>query len=145
MVELVPKVVEWIRQYLRDLNGALLDDPRVNVLEADAVEKIFKGESHSYEHSFSTSTTGLRALVKAISPIRSTRNEEPAGYAQGRLKAEAEPHIDRQGRTEFQSTPGSRRLPRGRHRRRSPRASEACGKHVYLAYGSAASANECSS
>ena len=32
-----------------DLNGALLDDPRVNVIEADAVDMIFKGESHSYD------------------------------------------------------------------------------------------------
>ena len=36
VVELLPKVVEWNRNLLKDLNGALLDDPRVRVIEADA-------------------------------------------------------------------------------------------------------------
>lgn len=33
VVELLPKVVEWNRTYLSDLNGALLDDPRVNIIK----------------------------------------------------------------------------------------------------------------
>ena len=32
VVELVPKVVEWNRDFLKDLNGALLDGPRVKVI-----------------------------------------------------------------------------------------------------------------
>ena len=65
VVELVPQVVEWNRQYLRDLNGALLDDPRVNVVEADAVEMIFKGESHSYDALILDVDNGPTGMVKA--------------------------------------------------------------------------------
>ena len=40
LVELVPKEVEWNRDFLKDLNGALLDDLRVKVIEVDAVDTI---------------------------------------------------------------------------------------------------------
>lgn len=65
VVELVPKVVEWNREYLRDLNGALLDDPRVNVIEADAVKTIFEGTSHSYDAMILDVDNGPTGMVKA--------------------------------------------------------------------------------
>lgn len=34
---LVPRVVAWNREFLKDLNGALLQNPRVQVIEGDAV------------------------------------------------------------------------------------------------------------
>ena len=40
LVELVPMEVEQNRDFLKDLNGALLDDLRVKVIEVDAVDKI---------------------------------------------------------------------------------------------------------
>jgi spermidine synthase len=40
MVELIPKVIEWNRQFLRDLNGSCLDDPRVTVRVEDVNDVI---------------------------------------------------------------------------------------------------------
>jgi spermidine synthase len=40
VVELMPAVVDWNRQFLSGLNGALLDDPRVEVILADVWEII---------------------------------------------------------------------------------------------------------
>jgi spermidine synthase len=65
VVELVPKVVEWNREFLRDLNGALLDDPRVNVIDADAVATIYTGAAHSYDAMILDVDNGPTGMVKA--------------------------------------------------------------------------------
>jgi len=65
VVELVPKVVEWNREYLRGLNGALLEDPRVNIIEADDVKRIFEGVSHSYDAIILDVDNGPTGMVKA--------------------------------------------------------------------------------
>ena len=64
VVELVPKVVEWNREYLKDLNGALLDDPRVNVIEADVVARIREGEAQSYDAMILDVDNGPTGMVK---------------------------------------------------------------------------------
>lgn len=65
VVELMPKVVEWNREHLRDLNGALLDDPRVNVIEGDAVKLIKNGEAQSYHAMILDIDNGPTGMVKA--------------------------------------------------------------------------------
>jgi spermidine synthase len=65
VVELVPQVVRWNRAFLRDLNGALLDDPRVNVIEADVVKLIKKGEAQSYDAMILDVDNGPTGMVKA--------------------------------------------------------------------------------
>ena len=65
MVELVPKVVEWNREFLKDLNGALLDDPRVKVIEADTVERIKQGDAQSYDTVILDVDNGPTVMVKA--------------------------------------------------------------------------------
>lgn len=65
VVELVPQVVKWNREYLRDLNGRLLDDPRVKVIEGDAVHFIREGESHSYDAMILDIDNGPTGMVKA--------------------------------------------------------------------------------
>ena len=47
VAELIPAVVDWNREFLSGLNGALLDDPRVEVIVADVWEVIARaGRSH---------------------------------------------------------------------------------------------------
>jgi spermidine synthase len=40
VAELLPEIVRWNREYLREVNGALLDDPRVTIHERDVYELI---------------------------------------------------------------------------------------------------------
>lgn len=49
LVELLPEIVQWNRDYLRELNGALLDDPRVEVHAADVVGYLRKAERERYD------------------------------------------------------------------------------------------------
>jgi spermidine synthase len=65
VVELVPKVVAWNREFLKDLNGALLDDPRVKVVEGDAVERIKQGDAQSYDAVILDVDNGPTGMVKA--------------------------------------------------------------------------------
>ena len=65
VVELVPKVVEWNRNLLKDLNGALLDDPRVKVIEADAVERNKQHDAQSYDVVILDVENGPTVMVKA--------------------------------------------------------------------------------
>jgi spermidine synthase len=65
VVELVPQVVEWNREFLRDLNGALLDDSRVHVIEADVVNRIKKGVAQSYDAMILDVDNGPTGMVKA--------------------------------------------------------------------------------
>jgi len=43
VAELLPEVVSWNRQFLGDLNGKLLDDPRVEVYTGDVFDCIKRG------------------------------------------------------------------------------------------------------
>jgi len=65
VVELVPKVVEWNCVFLRKLNGDLLNDPRVNVIEGDAVKLIRKGDPNTYHAMILDVDNGPTGMVKA--------------------------------------------------------------------------------
>lgn len=49
VVELIPQVLEWNRQFLSALNGSLLDDPRVEVRVEDVTGLIRAAEPGSYD------------------------------------------------------------------------------------------------
>jgi spermidine synthase len=49
MVEIFPAVIEWYREHLKELNGPLLDDPRVEVLEADVTQRILNAKPATYD------------------------------------------------------------------------------------------------
>jgi spermidine synthase len=65
MVDLVPKVVEWNRVFLKDLNSTLLDDPRVKVIKGDAIERIKQGDAQSYDTVILDLDNGPTGMVKA--------------------------------------------------------------------------------
>jgi spermidine synthase len=49
VAELLPEVVAWNREFLRSVNGRLLDDPRVKVLIGDVFEIIRQTREPSYD------------------------------------------------------------------------------------------------
>lgn len=49
VAELLPEVVAWNREFLGAVNGALLDDPRVEMLFADVFQVIRKAPAASYD------------------------------------------------------------------------------------------------
>jgi len=49
VAELMPEIVEWNRKYLPDVNGRLLDDPRVSILVRDVYEIIDRCGADRYD------------------------------------------------------------------------------------------------
>ena len=100
VVELIPEVVEWNREVLKDLNGTLLDDPRVKVIEADAVERIKQGDAQSYDAVILDVDNGPTGMVKATNTslyshkgLRAVRKLlKPSGRA-GFWSAGEDPHF----------------------------------------------------
>ncbi|MCA8940994.1 MAG: spermidine synthase [Planctomycetes bacterium] len=63
VVELVPEVVAWNREWLGELNGHPLDDPRVAVFEGDVVPRIRAGKA-SYDAILLDVDNGPEGLVR---------------------------------------------------------------------------------
>jgi spermidine synthase len=49
LVELLPEIVSWNREYLKSLNGELLDDSRVEIYATDVVRYVRKAERERYD------------------------------------------------------------------------------------------------
>ena len=49
VAELLPEVVQWNREFLRGVNGVLLDDPRVEVITGDVFDVIRKAGEARYD------------------------------------------------------------------------------------------------
>ena len=49
VAELLPEVVAWNREFLRGVNGALLDDPRVKVVTSDVFQVLFNSAKGYYD------------------------------------------------------------------------------------------------
>lgn len=64
VAELVPKVVEWNREYLQSLNGELVDDSRVNMIVGDAVALIRKAPPNTYDALILDVDNGPTGMVK---------------------------------------------------------------------------------
>ena len=63
VVELLPEVVSWNREYLNDLNGALLDDPRVEVKIEDVGGVIRDARPGAYDVILLDVDNGPLAMV----------------------------------------------------------------------------------
>lgn len=64
VAELIPAVVEWNRSHLRDLNGALLDDPRVELFPDDVGELIRRAPAASFDAVLLDVDNGPIAMVQ---------------------------------------------------------------------------------
>jgi hypothetical protein len=84
VAELMPEVVHWNREYMYDLNGACLDDPRVTVLTEDVTYLILDTEPGTYDVILLDIDNGPDGMVAANNtqlytcsgprePIRSSR------------------------------------------------------------------------
>lgn len=64
VVELLPAVVEWNRTYMKDLNGTLLDDPRVNVQTHDVCALLNRSQPAVYDAILLDIDNGPTAMVQ---------------------------------------------------------------------------------
>ena len=64
VAELLPEVVAWNRELLGDLNGPLLNDPRVAVLVADVFECIRDARAESYDAILLDVDNGPTSMVQ---------------------------------------------------------------------------------
>lgn len=64
VAELIPQIVDWNRNLLPHLNGALLDDPRVEVVLSDVWSIIASAESAQYDVLVLDVDNGPTALVQ---------------------------------------------------------------------------------
>lgn len=65
VAELLPEVVEWNREFLRPVNGALLDDPRVKVIVGDVFEVIRCARNACYDAILLDVDNGPTSFVQA--------------------------------------------------------------------------------
>lgn len=65
VVELLPEVVAWNREFLQTVNGALLDDPRVEVLVADVFNIIKRGGRPQYDVILLDVDNGPTSFIQA--------------------------------------------------------------------------------
>jgi spermidine synthase len=63
-VELIPEVVEWNRTFMKDLNGKLLDDPRVTVVTRDVYALLNRSKPNTYDAILLDIDNGPTAMVQ---------------------------------------------------------------------------------
>ncbi len=63
VAELVPAVVDWSRKYLSSVNGALLDDPRVEILVEDVWRVLCRAQESCYDALLFDIDNGPKAFV----------------------------------------------------------------------------------
>lgn len=63
VAELLPEVVAWNREFLREVNGRLLDDPRVEVLVGDVFRAIRRAAKLRYDAILLDVDNGPTSLV----------------------------------------------------------------------------------
>jgi spermidine synthase len=64
VVELIPEIIEWNKTFLKDLNGKLINDNRVELLIKDAFEVIKRSKNESYDAIILDTDNGPTALVQ---------------------------------------------------------------------------------
>jgi spermidine synthase len=64
VAELLPDVVAWNRQFLRDVNGLLLDDKRVEILTADVFDVIRRAGPAAYDAILLDVDNGPTSMVQ---------------------------------------------------------------------------------
>lgn len=64
VAELLPEIVEWNRVHLREVNGTLLDDPRVKVIVGDVYQTITEAPKGHYDAIILDVDNGPIAMVQ---------------------------------------------------------------------------------
>ena len=64
LVELLPVMAEWNRTFLRELNGALVDDPRVTLRLGDVGQVIARAAAGRYDAILLDTDNGPSAMVQ---------------------------------------------------------------------------------
>lgn len=64
VLELAPEVIDWNREFLQDLNGKCIDDPRVDLKVADATAIIRKAAPETYDSILLDIDNGPIAMVQ---------------------------------------------------------------------------------
>lgn len=64
VAELLPAVVQWNREYLSEINGKLLDDPRVQVLVEDVYRVLGRSQACPYDAILLDVDNGPVAMVQ---------------------------------------------------------------------------------
>ncbi|HUF63844.1 MAG TPA: hypothetical protein VMN36_17330 [Verrucomicrobiales bacterium] len=64
VAELVPEVVAWNRDFLAEVNGRLLDDPRVSIITGDVLDVIRRQDDGRYNAILLDVDNGPDALVQ---------------------------------------------------------------------------------
>lgn len=65
VVELIPEVVEWNRTFMGELNGMLLDDPRVDIVTRDVCSLLNRSKPGEYDAILLDIDNGPAAMVQA--------------------------------------------------------------------------------
>lgn len=65
VVELLPEVVAWNREYLQSVNGGLVDDPRVEILIDDVLAVLARANARQYDAVLFDIDNGPAAIVAA--------------------------------------------------------------------------------
>lgn len=65
VAELLPEVVAWNREFLREVNGALLDDPRVAIHEGDVFLAMSQARRFAFQAILLDTDNGPVAMVNA--------------------------------------------------------------------------------
>ena len=74
VAELLPEMIEWNRTHLKDLNGSLLDDPRVVVRSADVTRLLREAEPNTYDAVLLDVDNGPVAMVSESNSSLYSRN-----------------------------------------------------------------------
>jgi spermidine synthase len=65
VAELLPEVIEWNREFLMNLNGAVLDDHRVQIFAEDVARLIRRAQAERYDAILLDVDNGPTSLVQA--------------------------------------------------------------------------------
>ncbi len=74
VAELIPEVIEWNRTHLIDLNGSLLDDPRVVVRSTDVTRLLREAKANTYDAILLDLDNGPVAMVSKSNASLYSRN-----------------------------------------------------------------------
>ena len=77
VAELLPEVVAWNREFLGEVNGALLDDPRVSVIVGDVFDVIRNAKNACYDTILLDVDNGPTSFVQA----KNSRLYDRRGFA----------------------------------------------------------------
>jgi spermidine synthase len=64
VAELLPEVVVWNREHLAEVNGLLVDEPRVEMVMGDVYDLMVKGEAERYDAILLDVDNGPMAMVQ---------------------------------------------------------------------------------